>query len=480
MKRIILICCLLIAGNSFAFAQHVTVSGKINSLTDGDSVLLTLNNVGEPFISNNIDYRAVIKKKSFLFKIPFRGTIIHLSIRYIARNSDPYVSNKLNSLALDNYYIEPGDNISIVEHAGKYQFYGKGAGKFNIISTLNAMQEKVYTGIKWGDPGNTKLYFLKHDTALIERMRLIRSNKKRISESVYFLLSADVLGDYLNRGGFVSSMLPKSLISIAEEDLKGYKSIVPKALLNFGEINKQPITKLSGNYSLGIIVQYKLDSCTYRNKLFSINKCFQYILKNFSGAIRQRLILTLIYLERDSAGSLYPYINKANDLLSYVPFKQILTSLRSNRIAGADAYHFNLPDTSGKFHTLREFKGKVILLDFWFTGCGSCLQSAPFVRQVEEHFEGMQVAFVTINLDKQKGTWINSIKGHHYTGLGTINLFTQGLAFDHRIVKYYMVNGCPTFILIDANGKVLPNPENPRFDNGAQLTSLIEKALKSN
>lgn len=459
--------------------QHARIRGKVNSLADGDTVLLTINDVGDPFISNNIYYKATITKKTFSFQIPSAKAPKHLSISYIARNNDDrHATNKLNRLALDNYYLEADDDIFIAEDNENYRFHGRGARKFNVINALNDIQKKVYTGIKWGDPSEAKRYFLKHDTLLLERMRLIRSEKKSLSENVFFLLQADVSGDYLSRVEFINSMLPKSMISIAKEKLKGYKSIVPKRILNFRELDRHDITKLSGNYVSGIITRYIFDSCTYVNKPFSILNSYNFFLQHYTGAIQQRLLLGIIYLDKDSGNDLYPLVNRAIGRIDYLPFKKILNSLKSNRLAGADAYPFNLPDTSGKFHKLREFKGKVILLDFWFTGCGICLQSAPFLKKIEEHFKEEPFVVITVSLDNKINVWKETTKGHKYTSENTIDLFTEEKNFNHPIAKYYFIDGCPTFILIDKAGKLMGSPGNPIADNGAQLTSLISKAIK--
>ncbi len=478
-KKIVIICFLWISGSSLAFAQLAVISGKVNSLADGDTVLLTVNDVGEPFISNNIYHKVTITKKSFSFKIPVGKTPMHLSISYIVRdNDDRHATNKLNRLALDNYYVEPGDNIFISEDHENYSFDGKGAKKFSIVNALNIMQKKVYTGIRWGDPSDIKRYFLKHDTLLMNRMLLIESEKKILSDNIYFLLKADVSGEYLSRVEFINSMLPKSLISIAKENLKGYRSIIPKEILNFKELDQHDIIKLSGIYSSGIITRYKFDSCTYVNKPFSINKCYEYLLRHYSGNLQQRLLVNIIYIDKDSGDDLYASVIRTIDLVNDAPFKKILNSLKSNRLAGADAYPFNLSDTSGKFHALQGFKGKVVLLDFWFTGCGICLRSAPFVKQIEERFKGKPFVVITVCLDNKIKVWKESVKTHKYTSENTVDLFTEEKNFNHPIVKHYFVEGCPTFILIDKTGKLMKSPGNPILDNGAQLSDLIEKALK--
>lgn len=479
MKQILLMAAFLIIKGSLVLAQQATISGQVTNLTDGDTVLLTTNDVGEPFSSNNIYYKAAISRKAFSFKIQANKTPVHISIGYIARNNDDrHATNKLNRLALDNYYVEAGDNIYISEANEKYTFRGRGAAKFRVINALNALQKRIYAGVKWGDPSDAKRYFLKHDTLLMKRIRLIRSARNSLSENIFYLLQADVSGDYLGRGEFLNSLLPKSLMSIAKENLNGYKNIVPKTFLNFQELNRHDVTKLSGNYSLGVFTRYKFDSCTYVNKSFSLNKCYNFLNDHYPGAVRQRLLLSVIYLNKDSGNDLYPLVSAVTSLIDYTPFKNILNSLKSNRLAGAEAFPFNLPDTSGQIHSFNEYKGKVVLLDFWFTGCGICLQSAPLLKKIEERFKDEPFVVITVSLDNKLKVWKETIKTHRYTSANTVDLYTEDKNFNHPIAKYYFIDGCPTFILIDKAGNLMGSSGNPVADNGAQLSSMISKALK--
>jgi len=92
-------------GNVFAQSHFAIVTGKVNSLKDKDSVLLTINKLGDPFFEENTNYKVVIKNKTYFFKIRVDEFPTHFYLKFIENKNDVKVSNKLNSLALNSYYI---------------------------------------------------------------------------------------------------------------------------------------------------------------------------------------------------------------------------------------------------------------------------------------------------------------------------------------------------------------------------------------
>jgi cytochrome oxidase Cu insertion factor (SCO1/SenC/PrrC family) len=157
-------------------------------------------------------------------------------------------------------------------------------------------------------------------------------------------------------------------------------------------------------------------------------------------------------------------------------FKDYLEKLLSIK-EGTNSYNFNLPDAEGKIIKMTNLKGKVLLLDFWFTGCANCILIQPWLKKIEERFKNDSICFVSISTDKDKNRWLKSTKEGKYTTPGSINLFTEGKGENHPIIKHYCIMGYPTLILINKDGKLSATPIDPRVDDGKQLISLIEQAL---
>jgi peroxiredoxin len=110
-----------------------------------------------------------------------------------------------------------------------------------------------------------------------------------------------------------------------------------------------------------------------------------------------------------------------------------------------------------KARSLNDFRGRYVLLDFWFTGCGPCHDDFPSVKLVHERFE-------------QHGVTVIGVHDNSSTPEAVLeHCKQQGLMFpivvdhaDERILKAYRklgVNGFPSYILIGPDGNVLENDD---------------------
>ena len=98
---------------------------------------------------------------------------------------------------------------------------------------------------------------------------------------------------------------------------------------------------------------------------------------------------------------------------------------------------------------LSDYKGKVVLLTFWFPGCGPCRGEFPHFETVLNKFKGKDVAYVGINvLPEQDAYVVPFMKGTRYS-------FTPLRATSEWASKTYKVRGEPTNFLIDQEGKIV-------------------------
>jgi len=131
---------------------------------------------------------------------------------------------------------------------------------------------------------------------------------------------------------------------------------------------------------------------------------------------------------------------------------------------GTPGYNFNYKDVKGNKVSFSDLKGKVVLIDVWATWCGPCKAELPYLRKLEDEFNGNDnIAFVglssddDVNLEKWK-TFVaeNDLKG--------IQIKADG-GFHSEFTTVYKINAIPRFMVFDKQGKVVtidaPRPSEP-------------------
>lgn len=68
--------------------------------------------------------------------------------------------------------------------------------------------------------------------------------------------------------------------------------------------------------------------------------------------------------------------------------------------AGAPILALTLPDASGQRQSLAQWKGRIIVANFWATWCPPCLKEIPDFAEVSRQFENAPVQFVGISIDR--------------------------------------------------------------------------------
>jgi peroxiredoxin len=114
-------------------------------------------------------------------------------------------------------------------------------------------------------------------------------------------------------------------------------------------------------------------------------------------------------------------------------------------VVGKPAPAWELKDLDGKPHALADYKGKVVVLDFWYRGCGWCMKAMPQVKQLADDFKGQPVAVLGMCTDpdeKDARFVVDQMKLKYPV------LRAQG------VPEKYKVQGFPTLIVIDPKGVV--------------------------
>lgn len=118
---------------------------------------------------------------------------------------------------------------------------------------------------------------------------------------------------------------------------------------------------------------------------------------------------------------------------------------------GADAPDITLPTINGKQFSLKDLRGKYVVLDFWASWCPDCRKDAPQIVAMYDKFGAKGVEFVGVSFDKTREAWRNGVEklGIKYTQVGDLKSMR-----DSEVAKAYCVKWIPTVYVIDPQGKV--------------------------
>ena len=112
---------------------------------------------------------------------------------------------------------------------------------------------------------------------------------------------------------------------------------------------------------------------------------------------------------------------------------------------GKPAPEWEAKDLAGKTHRLADYRGKVVVLDFWYRRCAYCIKAMPQVIQISQDFKDKPVAVLGITIDEKEED---------------ARFVVDKLKIPHAVImagdrfRKYPVLGFPTLIIIDQEGKI--------------------------
>jgi peroxiredoxin len=143
---------------------------------------------------------------------------------------------------------------------------------------------------------------------------------------------------------------------------------------------------------------------------------------------------------------------------------------KEKTLKGKPAPDWKLNDLDGKTLTLKQYRGKVVVLDFWYRGCPWCIRAMPQVNQLAQDFKDRGVRVLGMNIDKDTADArfvVNKLK-LSYPSLRAGD-----------IPKKYGVTGYPTVFVIDKKGIIRNIDIGYSPDVGAKLTRSVQALLES-
>jgi peroxiredoxin len=154
----------------------------------------------------------------------------------------------------------------------------------------------------------------------------------------------------------------------------------------------------------------------------------------------------------ETAGNLKYYLEEFKAFEDDQAYKRLAGYYRgvANTDVGIAPPAFTLPDPDGKMIALSSFKGKYVLLDFWYSGCGWCRKMTPGLIKIYADLKKKGFEIISISVDP-KNDEIKWIKAMEEDKAPWMQLWDK----EKTLPEQYGITGYPTMFFLDKKGKVL-------------------------
>lgn len=502
-----------------------SISIALHRAQAGDTILLEIWNdlIGDGlspseksgFFHKSFEAPLIDGKTQFNLKAVSKHAYFDLQLKNVRRDK-PGGSGR--RYLMSSYLIESGDEIKIVFDStsfrhGNYinlsivqsaRFFGKGSlklkCKYLIDSTESAVTNIMANSSKPNRPASDSLkiheqiqYWVKRNRDFIFRinsqLQVLEPFRKYLPVTIFNILKGNIIGTAQNTyryfkgaydfpDGWLQQTLKKSSMPnvMRLEAKNALRTLYRDSISNLQNWAISPAGRLfSATYISMLLSKEKADVAL----LYPETNIYERIKKRYSGHLRDRILTWYISGRRDDPAQQDADLQNALSIVKDPTCLEELNRIKKSTNVGAKAFNFSLKNIKNKSITLDELRGKVVFVDFWYTGCGFCANYYDSVlSKIEEHYKlNNNIVFVSVSIDKDIVAWIKSISKGGYTSSNNnvINLYTNGLGSAHPIITHYNIPSYPHLLLIDKQGRIANNSQEQLRAKDSDYGALIKR-----
>jgi len=143
---------------------------------------------------------------------------------------------------------------------------------------------------------------------------------------------------------------------------------------------------------------------------------------------------------------------------------------RSNLVKAAS---FSLPGVAGQQVSLEDYRGKVVLVDFWASWCTPCIRSFPWMNKMIDNYSDDDFVVIAINMDQDPELAKKFLQ--RYPNKMTIAFDPNG-----TVAEQYEVMGLPNSFILNKVGEIAFKHVGFRLNDVDQYEAEIKSLLQSN
>ncbi len=304
-----------------------------------------------------------------------------------------------------------------------FQVADDGSYSYNMNTSLpgeyNLDCQKWQSVRFWAEDEDLKIDFRGQDTAKI-----------KIKNPPYVYINGGPKNEVMNHLNFVNYRSYQLIIGLSQTVYKATKDIPEK----YGEIAGQ----LYGVASNDDRARFRFLAQEYadRNSVLAVISRLRD--KTDKGLIDQ----TLATLKKTNPT--YP------PLLKYIKDKEEARAAAEKVKLGKVAPHFSYPTPEGVMVSPEDYKGKIVVIDFWASWCGPCRNEIPHLKEVYEKYRSKGIEMLSVSIDKKEADWHKALAEENMA-------WAQVLAPNagKQTMKDYQFSGIPFIIILDKEGKIV-------------------------
>jgi len=134
-------------------------------------------------------------------------------------------------------------------------------------------------------------------------------------------------------------------------------------------------------------------------------------------------------------------------------------------------FDFSLTDLNGNKVSLKDYQGKVIMLNFWATWCPPCREEMPSMEEMNREMKGKNFVMLAVNVQEKESTVKSFVDKFKYTFPVIIDEKAEAAA-------RYQIRSIPTTYIIDTKGKIAGAYIGGRDWNTAEVIRVFSELSK--
>jgi peroxiredoxin len=136
----------------------------------------------------------------------------------------------------------------------------------------------------------------------------------------------------------------------------------------------------------------------------------------------------------------------------------------------AAAPNFELKDPAGKPLSLKDFRGKVVFLNFWATWCPPCIEEMPAMEKLHQELEKDGLVMLAVNFQEGPERVKVFFTQHNLT-------FTPLLDRDGKVTEQYQAWGLPVSVVINKRGQIAARATGSKDWHSDEARQFFKKLL---